>query len=164
VPDTRLHLQRPGNIASLTARALTAAALAIVLLPVSLASGGERGATGLRPQPPLQVICATEYGEPGAGAYRTRPHECMFHKRFEPVAYAYMVIMRGIHWTHWGQRVAVGRGKFLANMAGPTPGKVRLTHPLEVCGHRVFTLAHFKFQGLPSSGQGLQLDRQLNGC
>jgi hypothetical protein len=114
--------------------------------------------------PELEVVCATEYGDPGRVAYRTRPHECMFHKRFTPVASAYMVKMRGIRWTHWGPKVAVGKGKFLANMAGPTPGRVRLTHPVEVCGHRVFTIAHFKFQGLPSSGQGLPLDRRVGTC
>ena len=115
-------------------------------------------------RPALQVICAVEYGNPGKGAYRTRPHECMFHKRFTPVAYANMVILRSIHWKHWGPKVAVGNGDFLANMAGPTPGTVRLTHPIEVCGHTVFTVAHFKFKGLGSSGHGLNLDRQLNGC
>ncbi len=114
--------------------------------------------------PKLQVICAVEYGDPGRGAYRTRPRECMFHKRFTPVAYSNMVAMRGIHWTHWGPKVAIGKGEFLANMVGPTPGKVRLTHPVQVCGHRVFALAHFKFQGLPSSGNGLALDRQVRGC
>src|SRR4051794_26874813 len=72
----------------------------------------------------LQVICAIEYGDPGTGAYRQRPHECQFHERGQPVAYANLVAMRSIHWSHWGPRVAIGRGKFLANMVGPTPGRV----------------------------------------
>jgi hypothetical protein len=135
--------------------AITALALTLIAAPAPAAA---------RPQAQLQVICAAEYGDPGTGAYGVRPHECMFHKRFEPVDYADMVIMRGIHWSHWGPKVAVGSGKFLANMAGPTPGKVRLTDPVEICGHLVFTVAHFKFRGLPSTGPGMALDRQLNGC
>jgi hypothetical protein len=138
------------------------ASLILIALGTGLASAGQD--VRLVGPPRLEVICAIEYGDPGRVAYRTRPHECMFHKRFTPVASAFMVSMRGIRWTHWGPKVAIGKGKFLANMVGPTPGRVRLTHPLEICGHRIFTLAHFKFQGLKSSGPGLPLDRRAGPC
>lgn len=111
----------------------------------------------------LQVICITKLPPPGQarGAYLIRPHSCNFHQRGKPVAYAWLLEMRQIHWLHWGTKVAVGVGKSLANMVGPTPTRVRLSTPETVCGHRVFTRAHFKFQDLGSSGDGLTLDNRL---
>jgi len=74
-----------------------------------------------------------------------------------------MVQMRQIHWLHWGARVAVGKGKSLANMVGPTPTKVLLGDPETACGHRVFTRAVFYFPKLSVRGQGggLTLDNAL---
>jgi hypothetical protein len=118
------------------------------------------------PQPnphraPSQVICATTYGPVGQakGAYRTRPHECLFHKRGAPVDYADTIGASHLHWLHWGRRNAVGMGMEAANMTGLVPMKVRLTRPVTICGHTVFTVAHFKFHG--SFGNGLTLDNRL---
>lgn len=111
---------------------------------------------------PPQVICV-EYG--GRGAYRTRPHSCNFHKRGRPVAYAWLLEMRSIHWLHWGRRVALGKGKSLANMVGPVSTRVRLSAPVTVCGHTVFTRARFKFSRLGGGfGPGFALDTHFTGC
>jgi hypothetical protein len=119
---------------------------------------GPAGATSA----PTQVICVSGSSvERVQGAYTVRPHACNFHERGRPAADAFMVQMTGIHWRHWGAREANGVGFTAANMIGLVRTRVRLSAPAEVCGHRIFTIAHFRFRRLPASGSGIQLDRRL---
>ena len=80
----------------------------------------------------------------------------MFHERGRPVASAWLVIVKHLHWLHWGRKVAVGVGKEALNMTGLVPVKVRLSAPVTTCGHTVFTRAHFN-----GRGRGLTLDNRL---
>jgi hypothetical protein len=117
--------------------------------------------------PPPQIICAITYGPAGQakGAYRTRPHECLFHKRGAPVDYANTIVASHLHWLHWGSRNAIASGKEAVNMVGLVPMKVRLTKPETVCGHTVFTEARFKFPRIGGGyGRPLTLDNRLGGC
>lgn len=121
-------------------------------------AAGPAGATS----PQTQVICVSGSSvERVQGAYTVRPHACNFHQRGRPAADAFMVQMTGIHWRHWGAAEANGVGFSAANMIGLVRTRVRLSAPAEVCGHHVFTIAHFRFRKLPSSGDGLHLDRRL---
>lgn len=88
-----------------------------------------------------QVVCITEYGQSGDyGKYRRRPHGCQFnaHGAF-PVAAVSLTTTRSVHWSHWGQRSAIGRGQILISTYGPAPIKLWLSRPRFICGHRVFT-------------------------
>lgn len=111
---------------------------------------------------PTQVICvSTASVERVQGGYSVHPHACNFHEWGRPAADAFMVRMTGIHWRHWGAKEANGVGFSAANVSGLVRTRVRLSAPADVCGHRVFTVAHFKFRNLPGSGHGLELDRRL---
>ncbi len=112
-----------------------------------------------------QVICIAPSSpvESPVGFYAKRPHACNFHERGQPAAYAFLLEMRRIHWLHWGAGLAVGKGKALANMVGPVAARVRLSAPRAVCGHRVFTIARFRFRH-GGFGEGMQLDRRFSGC
>lgn len=134
--------------------ALLLAGLCLALMPSSSLARQRPQAT--------QVICVSlDNVYEVDGDYVKRPHSCNFHRREKPATYAYMLEMRRIHWRRWGTKVAVGIGQSLANMTGPVQTTVRLSRPEEVCGHRVFTVAHFKFKGPESAGHGLTLDRRL---
>lgn len=135
--------------------------LAIALLALCLLSASSVSASRA-PEP--QVICISTSGsiEQPEGSYAIRPPSCNFHQRGQSATYAHLLEMRHIHWLHWGSKVAVGRGKSLANMAGPAPTKVRLTAPETVCGHTVFTHASFDFLRIPGGyGPGMTLDNRL---
>jgi len=127
----------------------------------------ELGACKPEPSLPIQpaVICISRSSpvEQPVGFSSVRPSACNFHQRGRPAAYAYMVQMRHIHWLHWGQRVAVGKGQSPTNMVGLVNAKVRLSAPKMICGHSVFTHASFGFR---SSGvsSGIELDRRFERC
>jgi hypothetical protein len=56
-------------------------------------------------------------------------------------------------------------GKEAANMVGLVPVKVRLTRPVTICGHTVFTVARFKFPEIGGGyGRPLTLDNRLSNC
>ncbi len=114
-----------------------------------------------------QVVCAITYGPIGQAkfAYRTRPHACLFHKPGTPVDEADLVAGSQLHWLQWGKTVAIGKGKSAQNMVGLIPMEVRLTSPLTVCGHTVFSNARFKFPTLSGGyGRPVALDRSLGNC
>ncbi len=114
-----------------------------------------------------QVVCATTYGPIGQAkfAYRTRPRACLFHKPGTPVDEADLVAGSQLHWLLWGKTVAIGKGKSAQNMVGLVPIDVRLTHPLTVCGHTVFSKAQFKFPASKGGyGRPVALDRSLGNC
>ncbi|HET6571866.1 MAG TPA: hypothetical protein VFG58_10315 [Solirubrobacterales bacterium] len=137
--------------------AIFLAALAVVFICPAVA------AYGVAPRPQVICIASSSPVESPVGFYAKQPRGCNFHERGQPAAYAYLLEMRRIHWLHWGARIAVGSGKALANMVGPVAARVRLSVPSTVCGHRVFTLARFKFNH-GGFGKGMQLDRRLSGC
>jgi hypothetical protein len=51
----------------------------------------------------------------------------------------------------------VAKGKAIASMIGSTPVRIKLSRPVERCGHRVFSKAHFRFPKL-NHGDGMSLD------
>lgn len=114
-----------------------------------------------------QVICALTYG-PIAKAkfgYRTRPHTCLFHKPGAPVDSADVVAASHLHWLQWGKMVAVGKGKSAENMVGLVPMEVRLSRPLTICGHTIFSKARFKFPTVGGGyGRPFALDHSLDHC
>lgn len=112
----------------------------------------------------VQVMCVT-YGPHPTGAYRVRPHRCVFHKPGAPVDYADTVDTRHLHWLHWGQRSATATGKSAENMVGLVPVRVKLTRPVTACGHTVFSRARFAFPRVGGGfGRPLPLDTRFNGC
>ncbi len=116
---------------------------------------------------PPQVICAVTYGPIGKAkfAYRTRPRACLFHKPGAPVDSADLVVASRLRWLKWGKTVAVGKGKDAENMVGLVPMKVRLSRPLTVCGHTVFTKARFEFPTVGGGyGRPVALDHSLGNC
>lgn len=143
------------RLAHLCAIFLAALAVAFSYPPVT--------AHGATPAPQVICIGTPSPVERPTGFYARRPRTCNFHQRGQPAAYAYLLEMRRMRWLHWGSRLAVGKGKALANMVGPIPAKVRLGSPQTVCGHRVFTIARFKF-GYRGFDKGLHLDRQFSEC
>jgi excalibur calcium-binding domain-containing protein len=104
-----------------------------------------------------KVVCLDE--DTYDRKYRFRPHHCIFHQRHEPLAEAFFVRTKHDHWPVWHVRHARGKGKATASMVGTTPVKIRLSHPVTRCGHRVFSKAHFRFPGLGRSGS-----MSLNTC
>jgi hypothetical protein len=51
----------------------------------------------------------------------------------------------------------VAKGKAIASMIGSTPVRIKLSRPVERCGHRVFSKAYFRFPKL-NHGDGMSLD------
>jgi hypothetical protein len=78
--------------------------------------------------------------------YKVKPKRCTFHKRGEPMAEAFFVRTRHDHWRRWGRARARGRGRDVAPMGHSRPPvKIKLSHPVHRCGHRVFAKARFYF-------------------
>ncbi len=124
---------------------------------------GKAASSSLLPQ----VVCATTYGPIGQAkfAYRTRPRACLFHKPGTPVDEADLVAGSQLHWLQWDSTLAIGKGKSAQNMVGLVPMDVRLTHPLTICGHTVFSKAQFKFPTSKAGyGHPVALDRSLGSC
>jgi hypothetical protein len=97
----------------------------------------DAGALSSRPQ----VICLTEWGDDPTGLYRSRPHHCDLHERGTPAFHPTIAGTQGLHWLHWGGRVAVAKGKLAISTYGLAPLKLRLSGLREVCGHTVYTKA-----------------------
>lgn len=104
-----------------------------------------------------KVVCVN-----GAGnkVYRATPKSCTFHKRGEPMAEAFFVRTRHDHWHKWTRSHARGRGRERAPMGHSTTRvRIRLSARTHVCGHHVFSKAHFFF---PSTGHGATM--KLDVC
>jgi hypothetical protein len=102
-----------------------------------------------------KVVCLS--GTTLKRQYRERPKSCVFHRRHAPLAEAFFVRTRHDRWQAWQPNRAKGKGKEIPSMGGPTPVKIRLSKPVNKCGHRVFSKAHFVFPKIGSSG-ALKLD------
>jgi hypothetical protein len=139
---------------------LTVALIAALLCVSSLASAAKQSQSAR-----VQVICITalRHGGHSQGRYRRRPADCRFHKRGTAVVYRDTAQMRNIEWLSWGGREAVGVGNFYANTSGPVRGRLRLSHPVNKCGHRVFTLVRFTFKDIETARPGLFIDRRAPG-
>jgi hypothetical protein len=98
-----------------------------------------------RPHSP-KVICITSYRLP-RGAYRYKPHHCVFHQRHKfPITGANTVRTKDLHWKHWTQRSAAAKGEVLVSTIGPSPASLKLTRPRTLCGKTVFTRLRVRFR------------------
>jgi len=157
--DRRLIVALAVAVACLGGAAVAAASRS----PADVKPVEQTGPASLLPQ----VVCAITYGPIGKAkfAYRTRPRTCLFHKPATPVDEADLVAGSQLHWLRWGTTFAIGKGKSVENMVGLIPMDVKLTNPLTVCGHTVFSKARFKFPTLRSGyGRPVALDRSLGSC
>ena len=109
------------------------------------------GPGGKGPTP--RVVCLNYESE--SFFYSRRPRTCNYYfsdAPESPITTLAMVITRRLHWSHWGRTTALGAGQWHPQGAGPwAPVKVKLSHPTQACGHRVFTTVQIrvKFQGKP---------------
>jgi hypothetical protein len=128
--------------------ALCAAAALMLVIPTGL--GASAGAK-------TKVVCLEDWPsvEPH---YRSRPRHCIFHKNNSPNAEAWFVRTKRNHWKFWRGGQAKGKGKAVVGMSvGVTPVKIKLSHPVEQCGHRAFSKAHFRFPELGTAA-GMRLE------
>ena len=116
---------------------ISCAALAALTGLLLIFGTPDAGARSSRPQ----VICLTEWGDDPTGVYRSRPHHCDLHERDTPAFHPTIAVTQGLHWLHWGGRVAVAKGKLGISTYGLAPLKLRLSGLREVCGHTVYTKA-----------------------
>ena len=98
-----------------------------------------------------KVICITELGDPGFGAYRYKPGQCTFGERGEP-AYGYSTTpTSSMRWKRWGNRKTVGHGRVGISTVGAERVKVILSRKRERCGREVYTharfIVHVRYQG-----------------
>jgi hypothetical protein len=89
------------------------------------------------------VICLTKWGDPPTGAYRTRPAHCDLHTRDTPAFHPTVAVAKRLHWTSWGGRVAVAKGKLGISTYGLADLTLRLSGMREACGRTVYTKAEF---------------------
>jgi hypothetical protein len=121
----------------------------MLLLPVGPSAGSPKSSGRTK------VVCLND--KSFNHEYKFRPKHCIFHKRHAPNAEAFFVRTKHDHWRVWNRHQARGNGKAIASMVGPTPVKIRLSKPVQRCGHRVFSRAHFRFTKL-NSGGGVNID------
>jgi hypothetical protein len=90
-----------------------------------------------------KVICLTKWGDPPIGSYRTRPRSCDLHTRDTPAFHPTVAVAKRLHWSRWGGRVAVAKGKLGISTYGLADLKLRLSGLREACGRMVYTKAEF---------------------
>jgi hypothetical protein len=56
-----------------------------------------------------------------------------------------------------GVGLAKAKGTAVVGMVGATPVGIKLSHPVEQCGHRVFSKARFRFPEF-GTGSGMRLE------
>jgi hypothetical protein len=123
------------------------AAVAIAA-PTGIAAGKRSGST--------KVVCIS--GRDQHREYKRKPTRCTFHKHGEPMAEAFFVRTRHDHWHVWHRSHARGKGRDVTPMGQSRPPvRIRLSDPVERCGHRVFSKAHFFFPRT-DSGSTMRLD------
>jgi hypothetical protein len=136
----------------LSVAVLTGLAMALLVLPVALSAGSEGSAKSAGR---TKVVCLSDKNfNPD---YKFRPKHCIFHKRHSPNAEAVFVRTKHDRWRVWNRHRARGKGKAIASMIGSTPVRIELSKPVQRCGHRVFSHAHFRFPRL-NHGGGMNLD------
>jgi hypothetical protein len=103
-----------------------------------------------------KVVCISQ--KTGKRVYQKKPERCTFHKHGEPMAEAFFVRTHDDHWRKWGRAHARGHGKERSPMGNSTTRvRIRLSHPVRRCGHRVFSRAHFFFPKT-NHGSTMRLD------
>jgi hypothetical protein len=103
-----------------------------------------------------KVICIN--GKTFEREYREqRPRRCIFHRRHSPMAEAFFVRTKHDRWKVWHRRHARGKGRAIPSMGPSARVRIRLSHPVHKCGHRVFSRAHFFFPKF-DSGSSVKLD------
>lgn len=92
--------------------------------------------------------------------YRREPRRCVFHEHGQPMAEAFFVRAKRIHWHVWRHGHARGKGREVPPLGDrKTPVRIRLSRPVRRCGHRAFTRARFYF---PKVGRGSTM--KLDTC
>ena len=105
-----------------------------------------------------RVVCVG--AETGHRVYRKKPGHCTYHRHGEPMAEAFFVRTVHDHWHRWRRGRALGRGRDRAPIGHSTQRvRIRLSHPVHRCGHRVFSRARFYF---PKVGRGSTM--RLDTC
>ncbi len=101
----------------------------------------------------LSVACF-ESTTPAPGEkpeFRKRPSNCIYiDKRglanLIPPATTVRTT-RGVRWTKWGGRKALGRGKaFVADRNQPVAARITLSRPVRRCGKRVYSRAKLRYE------------------
>jgi hypothetical protein len=123
--------------------------LLVGAISVALCLGGVAIADSAKPKP--RVVCARYFTDPHP-RFKERPDRCIFYDGREgSVGAGSSTPTRHMHWQHWGQRRARGRGQYFITSGGWHPMKVRLSHPDRACdGGRIFRTARLKVR----SGDG----------
>jgi hypothetical protein len=120
--------------------------------------GGAAERAAARRRSGTKVVCVSSRAS--HRIYRKKPRRCIFHKHGEPIAEAFLVRTAHDHWHKWHRGHAKGRGRELTSMGHERPPvRIRLSHPVHRCGHRVFSKAHFFF---PKVGRGSSM--RLDAC
>jgi hypothetical protein len=105
-----------------------------------------------------KVVCVSS--KTSHRVYRKKPKSCAFHRHGEPLAEAFMVRTTHDQWRMWHRGHARGKGREVTSMGHTHPPvRIRLSHPVNRCGHRVFSRAHFFF---PKVGRGSTM--RLDAC
>lgn len=125
------------------------AALAAVGVP---ASAGSEGVAS----PRVVVACAN--GQLTEVEFESTPSRCVFLQRGESAAFA-AAPTSSMKWSHWGRPRARGKGTGFVSMLGSTPIEVRLSEPVNKCGHRVYSKIAVKYPELGEGG-----DFKLDTC
>jgi endoglucanase len=116
------------------------------------------GQSSSRRKSGTRVLCVSS--KTSRRVYRRKPQRCTFHEHGQPVAEAFLVRTRHDHWHRWHRSHARGRGREVTSMGHTRPPvRIRLSHPVQRCGHRVFVKAHFFF---PKVGRGSSM--RLDAC
>ena len=89
--------------------------------------------------------------------YKRKPRHCVLTRNNRPPDYADSVDVKDLHWSSWGRFHAKGKGKTGLNMVGVVSIRVKLYRVKNICGHRVFSRAKFRYKGQPS-GRALHLE------
>lgn len=129
--------------------------------PMGLSGGGGGNAgrsSSAQRKSGTKVLCVSS--KTSKRIYRKKPRACTFHKHGEPMAEAFFVRTKHDRWHRWHRGRAKGKGREVTSMGHSRPPvRIRLSHSVQRCGHRVFTKAHFFF---PKSGHGSSM--RLDAC
>jgi hypothetical protein len=132
--------------------------LAISCCALAVALAAPAGADAPAKRQGTKVVCISS--KSAHRIYRKKPDRCTFHKHGEPMAEAFFVRTTNDHWHQWHRGHARGKGRDITPMGNSRPPvRIRLSHPVRRCGHRVFSKAHFFF---PKAGHGSSM--RLDAC
>ena len=120
---------------------------------------------GMRAAAKIEVLCwNNHFPPPGPGSgpadIRAMPKKCSLFRDGYNYEAAGAVHMRKLHWKHWGDRSAIGRGEFAQPMDVDDPWKpikVRLTRAVDDCGRTVYSKAQFAEPRVPFRNSGFPI-------